>query len=97
MFKGRLGRERTFMLHQADAALKIPSDLAGVTAATYRWPRNDGNHRSAVGAACDSIRKAIRDLGVSDTKVRAQVHDIQVRRVSTESQIRTLQVVVKVS
>jgi predicted nucleotide-binding protein len=39
LFMGRLGRSRTFMLHQSHAKLKIPSDLSGVTTATYEWPR----------------------------------------------------------
>jgi predicted nucleotide-binding protein len=41
LFMGRLGRSRTFILHQADARLKIPTDLSGVTMATYEWPRVD--------------------------------------------------------
>jgi predicted nucleotide-binding protein len=57
LFMGRLGRSRTFILHQGNAKVKIPSDLSGVTTATYEWPRADGSHRSAVGAACDSIRE----------------------------------------
>jgi hypothetical protein len=77
LFMGRLGRERTFILHQADADLKIPSDLAGVTSAVYRWPRQDGSHRSAVGAACDSIRQSIRKLGFSEARVNTQVRAVQ--------------------
>jgi hypothetical protein len=68
LFMGRLGRSRTFILHQADAKIKIPTDLSGMTTATYEWPRNDGNHKSAVGAACDNIREIIRVLGVIETK-----------------------------
>jgi hypothetical protein len=33
--------------------------------------------RAAVGAACDSIREVIRDLGVSDTKTAKKVTEIQ--------------------
>ena len=95
LFMGRLGRERTFMLHQADADLKIPTDLSGVTRALYRWPRDDKSHRSAVGAACDSIRDVIRDLGVSDTKAHTQIREITTRQESAESQLRTLQIVIR--
>src|SRR5436190_5299733 len=63
LFMGHLGRMRTFIVHQADISMKIPSDLAGVTTAQYDWPRNDDNYRSAVGGACDSIRAVVRDLG----------------------------------
>jgi predicted nucleotide-binding protein len=95
LFMGRLGRERTFLVHQGDAKLKIPTDLSRVTTATYGWPRQDGSHQAAVGAACDSIRKSIRALGVSETKTYKQISDIQSRQNATESSIRTLQLLVK--
>jgi predicted nucleotide-binding protein len=66
LFMGRLGRERTFILYQADADLKIPTDLSGVTMATYGWPRTDHNTQAAVGAACDSLREVIRALGIME-------------------------------
>ena len=56
------------MLHQASSSLKLPTDLAGVVTAAYDRPRADGNRRAAVGAACDNIRQAVRDLGVVDSK-----------------------------
>src|SRR5215813_11054029 len=36
LFMGRLGRSRTFIVHEAEANLKLPSDLAGITASPYR-------------------------------------------------------------
>lgn len=63
LFMGRLGRDRTFILHQADSPLRIPSDLSGVTTARYHWPRGDKSHRAAVAGACDGIRDRIRSLG----------------------------------
>jgi hypothetical protein len=80
LFMGRLGRSRTFILHQSDPNLKIPSDLAGVTTATYEWPREDKNYRSSVGPACDNIREVVRDLGVSDTKTSRDINDIRSRQ-----------------
>jgi len=74
---------------------KIPTDLSGVTTAQYEWPRHDKSHKSAVGIACDSIREVIRDLGISEVKTAQQVHDIRARQESTESQLRTLQIVTK--
>jgi hypothetical protein len=62
LFMGRLGRDRTFILHQAGGGLKIPSDLAGVTTAKYHWPRSDNNARAAVATACDMVRERIRTL-----------------------------------
>jgi len=91
LFMGRLGRSRAFVLHQSNATLKIPSDLSGMTAATYEWPREDKSYRSAVGAACDSIREVIRDLGVSETKTAKAINDIRSRQDSHENQLSSQQ------
>jgi hypothetical protein len=74
---GHLGRERTFVVRPRGDSMKIPSDLAGLTTASYDWPRADGNHRAAVGPACDSIREMIRSLGFSESRVGAQVRAVQ--------------------
>ncbi|OYW73260.1 MAG: hypothetical protein B7Z37_22165 [Verrucomicrobia bacterium 12-59-8] len=68
LFMGRLGRERTFVLYDDTQRPKLPSDLAGVSTATYRSDRADGNIVAAVGAASDSIRSAIRSLGVHESR-----------------------------
>jgi hypothetical protein len=88
LFMGRLGRTRTFILHQGTAELKIPTDLSGMTTATYEWPREDKSYKSAVGAACDSIRAVIRDLGISDVKANKQVSDISSRQETAEARIK---------
>jgi predicted nucleotide-binding protein len=80
LFMGRLGRSRTFILHQTDSRVKIPSDLSGVTTATYEWPRDDRKYRSAVGSACDKIREVIRDLGFSEAKAAREISDIRTRQ-----------------
>jgi hypothetical protein len=95
LFMGHLGRTRTFVLHQTNAGVKVPSDLAGVTMATYEWPRADRNHQAAVGAACDAIRRVIADLGISEAKAGKQISEITSRQETIESSIQTLQVVVK--
>jgi len=77
LFMGRLGRERTFVVRPQGDRIKIPSDLAGLTTAPYVWPRGDGNHMAAVGAACDSIRERIRALGFSEARVTTQVRAVQ--------------------
>jgi hypothetical protein len=59
---GRLGRSRTYIVFDRDAGIRIPSDLAGITAATYRSPINT-NLRAALGPPCQLIRTAMRDLG----------------------------------
>jgi hypothetical protein len=99
LFMGRLGRARTFLVHGSGEDVKIPTDLAGVTAAVYEWPREDGNHRAAVGAACDSIREVIRDLGFAEAKTSQVITDIAVKQhqhekklVEQDASIRSLQV-----
>ncbi|HET9370278.1 MAG TPA: TIR domain-containing protein [Vicinamibacterales bacterium] len=77
LFMGRLGRERTFVVRPQGDAVKVPSDLAGLTTALYEWPRRDGDHKAAVGPACDSIREMIRSLGFSEARVGTQVRAVQ--------------------
>jgi Predicted nucleotide-binding protein containing TIR-like domain len=91
LFMGVLGRSRTFILHQADAAVKIPSDLSGLITARYEWPRQDGSHTAAVGAACDTIRGQIRDLGVSEAKKDREIRVIRSRQERQEAEVRSLQ------
>jgi len=87
LFMGRLGRARTFLVHQAGEDLKIPSDLSGVTAATYEWPRADRNHQAAVGAPCDSIRQVIRDLGVTEAKTAKAITDLSEKQQQQQRQL----------
>jgi hypothetical protein len=99
LFMGRLGRPRTFVLHQASTALKMPSDLAGLVTATYDWPRADRNYRAAVGVACDMVRQVIRDLGVIEAKTAHAIVDLRSRQQAQkqeldqqQAQIRSLRV-----
>lgn len=59
---GALGRERTFIVHDRSKDLKMPSDLAGITTATFQ-PHSDGNLQASLGAACSQIEQATRRLG----------------------------------
>jgi len=67
LFIGALGRKRTFIIYDRSAKLKMPSDLAGVSAATYE-PHSTGNLQSALGAAATRIEDQILKLGVRDTE-----------------------------
>jgi hypothetical protein len=62
LFIGGLGRKRTFMVCERGTKLKLPSDLAGITPATYKAPES-GTLQSALGAACSDIEEAIKKLG----------------------------------
>ena len=90
LFMGRLGRERTFVVRARGDQIKIPSDLAGLTSATYDWPRADGNHQAAVGPACDNIRKMIHTLGFSETRTSIQIRAVQEEQVRQGADLQTI-------
>lgn len=60
---GTLGRLRTFIVQPRDADLRLPTDLAGITPLTYDANRG-GSILAALGAACDAIRREIRDASL---------------------------------
>lgn len=55
LFIGMLGREHTFMVYDRDTRIDLPSDLAGVTAATFSGNRPDKNWSAALGGVCTQI------------------------------------------
>jgi hypothetical protein len=60
LFMGYMGRGRTFVIHPRQKDLALPTDLAGITAATYdKSPRQ--TLQAALGAACTQIKNAIAD------------------------------------
>src|SRR5437016_4184291 len=61
LFMGVLGRDRVFLIYDSSVGLKIPSDLAGVTLATYdgtriSGPEGKGAVRDAVLQISDRIK-----------------------------------------
>jgi predicted nucleotide-binding protein len=63
LFMGRLGRERTFMIMPKDVVdFRLPSDLMGISAATFRQPSRPDRMQAALGPACHDIRTAILGL-----------------------------------
>ena len=73
MFIGGLGKNRSFILvpHGQDA-VHFPTDLLGITPATYEAHRTDNNIQAALGPACNEIRKSIRSLGSRKNAVADQ-------------------------
>jgi len=63
MFIGGLGKKRTFIVIDKSAKLKLPSDLAGITPASFEPPQK-GKMQSAVGTACYEIEQAISSIGL---------------------------------
>ena len=58
-FMGRLGVERTYMVSSRVNSPTLPSDLAGITTATFA-ERTDGNLAAAVGPASTQIKLAMQ-------------------------------------
>src|SRR5437870_1749662 len=57
---GRLGKHRTFFVVPRDVQdFHLPTDLVGMTPATFATRGIDGNLSAALGAACNKIRRAI--------------------------------------
>jgi len=63
LFMGVLGHERCFIVYDRGQDLKLPSDLAGVTPATYQ-KHSSGDLIPSLGSASTQIEAAIIKLGV---------------------------------
>ncbi|MEI8020406.1 MAG: nucleotide-binding protein, partial [Schlesneria sp.] len=57
LFVGQLGRRKAFVVHPRNGAVAIPSDLHGITTATY--DPTQSNLSAALGPACEKIRAAV--------------------------------------
>jgi predicted nucleotide-binding protein len=71
-FMGRLGVERTYMVYSRDHAPTLPSDLAGITPATFA-ERADGNLAAAIGPASTQIREAMQAVLAAEEDMDAPV------------------------
>jgi predicted nucleotide-binding protein len=58
LFMGKLGRERTFIVHERNRPLDLPTDLAGITTATFAR-RADNNMQAALGPVCTRLKTAM--------------------------------------
>jgi CAP12/Pycsar effector protein, TIR domain len=93
LFIGSLGRDRTFMLYDRTSPPTLPSDLAGITAATFA-PHASGNLEAAVGAPCMKIRSVIERLGIRTDKglrdLERAAHSVEGVGATMQSLIRLL-------
>jgi tetratricopeptide (TPR) repeat protein len=63
LFVGRLCRERCFVFVPENTQLHVPTDLIGLTPATYEADRSDNNFVAGCGAACHDVAEQITKLG----------------------------------
>lgn len=64
LFIGRLGPDRCFIITPRGIDdLHLPTDLLGVTTASFDADRQDGNLVAALGPACNRIRSTVKKLG----------------------------------
>jgi predicted nucleotide-binding protein len=63
LFVGGIGRDRTFVVFDRSSQIKIPTDLAGITLATFQ-KHSDGNLLSSLGAPTTLIENEVQRLGV---------------------------------
>jgi len=67
LFMGKLSRHRAILIHPRGAGLKLPSDLQGLTVLSYT-PGKPNELAARLGAACNEIRKMVKNLGVRTLK-----------------------------
>lgn len=75
LFMGRLRRERCFMLYQQDKQPKLPSDVLGVSAATYEKSDRKGLEQ-ALAPACEQILDRIAEI-LAEQKLGVFVSQIE--------------------
>ncbi len=93
LFIGALGRERTFLIYDRTQDLKLPSDLAGITPATFE-PHSTGNLQAALGAPCGLIEATIARLGFRENEelkhLSETAHDLELTGAKVQDLIRLL-------
>lgn len=94
LFMGALGRDRTFIVYDRSRPPDLPSDLVGVTVATYQ-PHASGITQGALGAAATFIEEEMRRVGLrtavpavadpSEPKISELIHMRQRYTLSVDS------------
>jgi hypothetical protein len=77
LFIGRLGRDCTFILMpRSSADFHLPTDLLGVSTATFQPPSRPERLQAALGPACHDIRLAIRKHTVLRNPATPKTQDL---------------------
>jgi hypothetical protein len=84
LFIGRLGRECSFIvMPRQQEDFHLPTDLVGMTPATYDSARSDRNFQAATGPACLQIREVVRSFTPHTTASRSE-DEQQLEQLSTK-------------
>lgn len=76
LFIGRLGPDRCFIITPRGIDdLHLPTDLLGVTTASFEADRQDGNLVAALGPACNRIRSSVKKLGLFQAETNETMLD----------------------
>ena len=68
LFIGSLGRQRCYIvMPRGIKKIHLPTDILGITPATYDPDRIDSNPQAALGTACNQIRRMLKKHGLRDT------------------------------
>ena len=92
LFVGVLGSKRTFAVVDRNAKLQIPSDLAGVSVATYELHAT-GNDQASLGAASTTVENAIFARGRRNLRGFDRLADHQSEKEALASAISDLECV----
>lgn len=65
LFMGTIGKERTYIIRDADLKIKIPNDLDGMALGFYKI-HSDKNLQSSLGGVSTQILNKIRELGAKE-------------------------------
>jgi Predicted nucleotide-binding protein containing TIR-like domain len=78
LFIGRLGRDCSFILMpKGSADFHLPTDLLGISTATFQPPSRSDRLQAALGPACHDIRVAIRKQTVLRNPENSDTQDMQ--------------------
>jgi Predicted nucleotide-binding protein containing TIR-like domain len=78
LFIGRLGRDCSFILMpKGSADFHLPTDLLGISTATFQPPSRSDRLQAALGPACHDIRVAIRKQTVLRNPENSDTQDMK--------------------
>ncbi len=89
LFVGGIGRNRTYVVYDRTKKIKIPSDLAGISMATFELYSN-GNLEASLGACCTRIENEIEKNGIRENKRFNQLADATKNVDKTNQKFQTL-------